>query len=274
MGGREHPSRAMWGTAWRGGLGGGQETREEAGRWRRRERVKGDGPEPEGGVGEEGEPTGLGAACREAVEQEKKKKKDDDDLGIPPEVWELLKGAKKSEYEKIAFQYGITDLRGMLKRLKKAKVEVKKSEGQCRPEGAGTAAARVPDGWTLDLPFGGPSRQRPVVRDLQVHRRLLHLDLGVPVVWGGRLGSSGDDQGAENLLAPSPAIPQSPAFTKKLDPAYQVDRGSKVKLVVEISDPDLPLKWFKNGQEIKPSSKYVCVALPGGDPEPRESPQK
>ncbi|KAH0505438.1 Myosin-binding protein C, fast-type [Microtus ochrogaster] len=112
---------------------------------------------------------------REVVEEEKKKKKDDDDLGIPPEIWELLKGAKKSEYEKIAFQYGITDLRGMLKRLKKAKVEVKKSA----------------------------------------------------------------------------------AFTKKLDPAYQVDRGNKIKLVVEISDPDLPLKWFKNGQEIKPSLKYV-----------------
>uniref|UniRef100_G3QS46 Myosin-binding protein C, fast-type n=1 Tax=Gorilla gorilla gorilla TaxID=9595 RepID=G3QS46_GORGO len=121
-----------------------------------------------------GECTGMG--MREVVEEEKKKKKkDDDDLGIPPEIWELLKGAKKSEYEKIAFQYGITDLRGMLKRLKKAKVEVKKSA----------------------------------------------------------------------------------AFTKKLDPAYQVDRGNKIKLMVEISDPDLPLKWFKNGQEIKPSSKYV-----------------
>lgn len=70
---------------------------------------------------------------REVVEEEKKKKKDDDDLGIPPEIWELLKGAKKSEYEKIAFQYGITDLRGMLKRLKKAKVEVKKSAGQHSP---------------------------------------------------------------------------------------------------------------------------------------------
>uniref|UniRef100_A0A2K6D775 Myosin-binding protein C, fast-type n=1 Tax=Macaca nemestrina TaxID=9545 RepID=A0A2K6D775_MACNE len=68
---------------------------------------------------------------REVVEEEKKKKKkDDDDLGIPPEIWELLKGAKKSEYEKIAFQYGITDLRGMLKRLKKAKVEVKKSAAE------------------------------------------------------------------------------------------------------------------------------------------------
>uniref|UniRef100_A0A7N4PE84 Myosin binding protein C2 n=1 Tax=Sarcophilus harrisii TaxID=9305 RepID=A0A7N4PE84_SARHA len=52
-------------------------------------------------------------------------------------------------------------------------------------------------------------------------------------------------------------VKKSAAFTKKLDPAYQVDKGNKIKLVVEISDPDLPLKWYKNGQEIKPSSKYV-----------------
>ncbi|XP_055556365.1 LOW QUALITY PROTEIN: myosin-binding protein C, fast-type, partial [Falco cherrug] len=46
-------------------------------------------------------------------------------------------------------------------------------------------------------------------------------------------------------------------FTRKLDPAYQVDKGKKIKLVVELSDPDLPLKWYKNGQLIKPSNKYV-----------------
>lgn len=47
------------------------------------------------------------------------------------DVWELLKNAHPSEYEKIAFQYGITDLRGMLKRLKKMKVvEPKHSEGE------------------------------------------------------------------------------------------------------------------------------------------------
>ncbi|XP_043393529.1 myosin-binding protein C, fast-type, partial [Chelonia mydas] len=110
------------------------------------------------------------------VEEKKKKKKDDEEDAFPPEIWELLKGVtKKSEYERIAFQYGITDLRGMLKRLKKAKVEVKKSA----------------------------------------------------------------------------------AFTRKLDPAYQVDKGNRIKLVVEISDPDLPIKWYKNGQEIKPSAKYV-----------------
>lgn len=46
-------------------------------------------------------------------------------------MWELLKSAHPSEYEKIAFKYGITDLRGMLKRLKKMKAEpVIHSEGK------------------------------------------------------------------------------------------------------------------------------------------------
>lgn len=47
------------------------------------------------------------------------------------DVWEILKNAKPCDYEKIAFEYGITDLRGMLKRLKKMKkVEPKKSDGE------------------------------------------------------------------------------------------------------------------------------------------------
>lgn len=48
------------------------------------------------------------------------------------DVWEILHHAPASEYQKIAFQYGITDLRGMLKRLKKMKKEEKKSEGLSR----------------------------------------------------------------------------------------------------------------------------------------------
>lgn len=56
----------------------------------------------------------------------KKPEKEEPDI----DVWELLKNAHPSEYEKIAFQYGITDLRGMLKRLKKMKVEPKHSEGE------------------------------------------------------------------------------------------------------------------------------------------------
>ncbi|XP_077115745.1 myosin-binding protein C, fast-type isoform X3 [Ranitomeya variabilis] len=107
--------------------------------------------------------------------REEKKKDEETPEGIPPDVWEILKKAKPSEYEKIAFQYGVTDLRGMLKRLKKVKVEIKKSE----------------------------------------------------------------------------------AFTKKLEPCYSVDKGQKIKMIVEVANPDVQIKWFKNGQEIKPGAKFV-----------------
>uniref|UniRef100_A0A8D0GNR9 Myosin-binding protein C, slow-type n=1 Tax=Sphenodon punctatus TaxID=8508 RepID=A0A8D0GNR9_SPHPU len=91
------------------------------------------------------------------------------------DVWELLKNSNPADYEKIAFQYGITDLRGMLKRLKRTRREEKKSA----------------------------------------------------------------------------------AFGKILDPAYQVDKGGKVRFVVELADPTVELKWYKNGQEIRPSGKYI-----------------
>lgn len=45
------------------------------------------------------------------------------------DVWEILKNARPDEYEKIAFMYGITDLRGLLRRMKKIPKEEKKSEG-------------------------------------------------------------------------------------------------------------------------------------------------
>lgn len=49
------------------------------------------------------------------------------------DVWEILKEARPCDYERIAFEYGITDLRGMLTRLKKMKkVEPKKSDGEER----------------------------------------------------------------------------------------------------------------------------------------------
>uniref|UniRef100_A0A3Q3S333 Myosin-binding protein C, fast-type n=1 Tax=Mastacembelus armatus TaxID=205130 RepID=A0A3Q3S333_9TELE len=91
------------------------------------------------------------------------------------DVWELLKNAHPSEYEKIAFKYGITDLRGMLKRLKKMKVEPKYSE----------------------------------------------------------------------------------AFLKRLDSCYSVEKGKRIVLKCEVVDPDIQVTWMKNGQEIKPSAKYV-----------------
>lgn len=56
------------------------------------------------------------------------------------------------------------------------------------------------------------------------------------------------------------------AFLSKLDPAYSVDKGKRIQLTLEVADPDIPVKWLKNGQEIKPSAKwatlqYMCVCL-------------
>ncbi|XP_072549674.1 myosin binding protein Ca isoform X3 [Salminus brasiliensis] len=98
------------------------------------------------------------------------------------DVWEILKNAKPCDYEKIAFEYGITDLRGMLKRLKKMKkVEPKKSD----------------------------------------------------------------------------------AFLRKLEPAYSVEKGKRIQMSVELADPNAQVKWLKNGQEIKPSAKYLFETIGG-----------
>uniref|UniRef100_A0A665WYC7 Myosin-binding protein C, cardiac-type n=1 Tax=Echeneis naucrates TaxID=173247 RepID=A0A665WYC7_ECHNA len=96
------------------------------------------------------------------------------------DVWEILSHAPASEYEKIAFQYGITDLRGMLKRLKKMKKEEKKSE----------------------------------------------------------------------------------AFLKKLDPAYQVTKGHKIKLAVQVANADVEVKWQKNGKDIQPTGRFEFTLTP------------
>jgi len=51
------------------------------------------------------------------------------------------------------------------------------------------------------------------------------------------------------------------AFLKKMEPAYSVEKGKKIVLSVDLSDPNAQVKWLKNGQEIKPSAKYDTVCL-------------
>uniref|UniRef100_A0A146X3M5 Myosin-binding protein C, fast-type n=1 Tax=Fundulus heteroclitus TaxID=8078 RepID=A0A146X3M5_FUNHE len=115
------------------------------------------------------------SALLKAAKKKKKPEKQEPEI----DVWELLKSAHPSEYEKIAFQYGITDLRGMLKRLKKMK-------------------------------------------ELQKH---------------------------------------SEAFLKRLESCYSVEKGKKIVMSCEVLDPNVQVKWLKNGQEIKPSAKYVMEAI-------------
>lgn len=59
--------------------------------------------------------------------------------------------------------------------------------------------------------------------------------------WGGAAGA-----GAEGWCS---------AFQKKLQPAYQVNKGHKIRLTVELADPDAEVKWLKNGQEIQMSGR-------------------
>lgn len=49
------------------------------------------------------------------------------------------------------------------------------------------------------------------------------------------------------------------AFLKKLDPAYQVTKGHKIKLAVEFANSDVDVKWLKNGQEIHLTGRYEWV---------------
>lgn len=70
------------------------------------------------------------------------------------DVWELLKNANPSEYEKIAFQYGITDLRGMLKRLKRMRRVEKKSAGEPSGGVAARAASSTHHNFLLRAGFG------------------------------------------------------------------------------------------------------------------------
>lgn len=75
-----------------------------------------------------------------------------------------------------------------------------------------------------------------------------------PVDGGGRAGGRAVSAGGGGtpLTGCSPFLP---AFLRKLDPAYSVDKGKKIQLSVEVADPNAPIKWLKNGQEIKASAK-------------------
>lgn len=41
-----------------------------------------------------------------------------------------------------------------------------------------------------------------------------------------------------------------------MDPAYQVEKGHKIKLQIEVANPDAEVKWLKNGQEIQKTGRY------------------
>ncbi|KAJ3594015.1 hypothetical protein NHX12_006347, partial [Muraenolepis orangiensis] len=51
------------------------------------------------------------------------------------------------------------------------------------------------------------------------------------------------------------------AFNRKLDPAYQIEKGQKIKLAIEVANPNDEVKWLKNGQAIQPSGRYIFESV-------------
>ncbi|KAJ8347251.1 hypothetical protein SKAU_G00286520 [Synaphobranchus kaupii] len=51
------------------------------------------------------------------------------------------------------------------------------------------------------------------------------------------------------------------AFLRRMESAYTVDKGKRIQMSVEMADVDAPIKWLKNGQELKPSAKYVFESV-------------
>lgn len=53
----------------------------------------------------------------------KKKETEKKEGDIDEDIWDLLLSADKKDYERICFEHGITDFRGMLKKLQEMKRE-------------------------------------------------------------------------------------------------------------------------------------------------------
>lgn len=61
--------------------------------------------------------------CRIDIDAKEDKKMEADE-----KFWEVLMSAEKKDYESICVQYGVTDFRGMLKKLNEKKIEREKEQ--------------------------------------------------------------------------------------------------------------------------------------------------
>lgn len=60
----------------------------------------------------------------------KKKEVEKKEGEIDEDVWDILLSADKKDYERICIEHGITDFRGMLKRLQEMKREREEEQAQ------------------------------------------------------------------------------------------------------------------------------------------------
>ncbi|KAG9349945.1 hypothetical protein JZ751_026298 [Albula glossodonta] len=195
-----------------------------------------------------------------------KRKKKEQPKAEEIDVWELLKKAHPSEYEKIAFEYGITDLRGMLKRLKKMKtVEPKKCDAFLKKLESAysvdkgkkmilTVEVADPNAQVKWLKNGQEIKQSAKYvfeasgnkRTLIINKCNLADDAAYECVIG-------DDKCFTEVFVKEPPV----TITKLLDD-YHVIVGERVEFEVEVSEEGAHVKWMKDDVELSrdESHKY------------------
>uniref|UniRef100_A0A670YLP8 Myosin-binding protein C, slow-type n=1 Tax=Pseudonaja textilis TaxID=8673 RepID=A0A670YLP8_PSETE len=158
------------------------------------------------------------------------------------DVWELLKNANPNDYEKIAFQYGITDLRGMLKRLKRTRREEKKSAGiNC----LGKIITSSNNSNFVNLPFS-----HRYIFEHKGNERILFIN-NCSLTDDARYHvTAGDEKCSTELFVREPPV----IVTKGLEDTNGYI-GDRIELSVEVSEDDANVKWFKNGVELPLDSK-------------------
>lgn len=174
------------------------------------------------------------------------------------DVWEILKAAKPCDYEKIAFEYGITDLRGMLKRLKQMKkVEPKMSDAFLRKLDPAysvekgkkislTVELADPDATVTWLKNGQEIKQSAKYvfesvgnkRTLTINKCSLSDDAAYECVVG-------EEKCFTEVFVKEPPV----TITKLLDDVHTVV-GEKVEFEVEVSEEGANVKWMKDGVEL------------------------
>ncbi|XP_061612373.1 myosin-binding protein C, fast-type-like isoform X1 [Phyllopteryx taeniolatus] len=182
------------------------------------------------------------------------------------DVWELLKNAHPSEYEKIAFKYGITDLRGMLKRLKKMKVEPKPTEAfltklescytvdkgkrivlKCEVMDPNTQVKWLKNGHEINPSAKHVMETNGNIRTLTINKTTLSDDAAYECVVG-------EDKCFTEVFVKEPPV----TITKLMDD-YHVVVGERVEFEIEVSEEGAHVMWFYEDQEIlkdSESTKY------------------
>ncbi|KAM6951107.1 myosin-binding protein C, fast-type-like [Aplochiton taeniatus] len=181
------------------------------------------------------------------------------------DVWELLKSAHPSQYEKIAFEYGITDLRGMLKRLKKMKVvEPKHSEAFLKKLESAYSVEKSKK-MVLTVEVVDPNAQVKWLKNGQEIKSsakyIMEANGNVRTLTINKC-SLADDAAYECVIGDEKCftelfVKEPPVTITKLMDDYHVVVGERVEFEIEVSEEGAHVMWAYEDQELaRDSTKH------------------